>query len=114
MLLRKIAATLLRAAPVIALLSSPARGAAGWGTAMTVQSFIPTATDLTIVVVSNGSNPMGCGTAHWLRMSTTDANYALVSSAILTAFSQGKAVQVWQDSCNADGSVHFIGVWINQ
>ncbi len=81
---------------------------------MTIVSFIPVDNGITITVSNNSGNPMGCTNPTWLHMNTGDANFALVSSSLLSAFAQGKAVKVWQDVCQADGSVHFYAAWIDK
>ena len=81
---------------------------------MTIQAFIPVDTGLTVYVADNSANPVGCNTSTWLHIATTDANFDLISSTLLTAFTQGKPVKVWQSSCQTDGSVRFTAAWVDK
>ena len=114
MLKKTFASSMAAVISLAALCSSSANAAAGWGQSMTIVSIIPVDTGLTLAVSSNGGNPMACSNSTWLHMDTGDANYALISSTILTAFAQGKAVMLWQDACLSDGEAHFTAAWVNK
>lgn len=64
-----------------------------WRKSMTITSFIPTGSDLIVLVNDGGdpaNNPMGCSSPNFLKISPSEVNYPLISSTILAAFNQGK------------------------
>jgi hypothetical protein len=108
-------AALKKFASVAALLcfSTQAHAAPGWSAAFTIQSFIPTDTGLKLVVSGN-DNLVGCSSPTWISLNRTDPNFDLISSALLTAFVQGKAAKVWESYCDTDGSIHITAGWIDR
>ena len=96
---------------IFALASNPAQ--ADWSGPLAIQTFLPTDQNATIVVPST-DNPLGCGSPTWLRINISDPNYALISSTLLTAFTQGKPVKVFLLNCLSDGSVHISAVWLDR
>lgn len=65
-------------------LPNMALAAPGWSPALTINTLRPEDQFLTLVVTGN-NNPFGCSVSNWLRIHPGDANYSLISSAILTA-----------------------------
>ena len=95
------------------LINAPAAAAPGWTTPLTIETLIPAEEGLIITVTGN-NNPTSCAQPAWLRLKTTNPNYQMIASSILTAFSQGKPIKVWQTSCDSDGYAHFIAAWIDR
>ena len=90
-----------------------AQATPGWTTPSLVESFIPTERGLTVILPTT-NNPTQCASSTWTFIASTEPNFALISSTILTAFSQGKAIRVWQSGCHPDGQARFVAVWIDQ
>jgi hypothetical protein len=109
--------TLLKAGMCIlaagASVGAVAQATPGWTTPSVVESFITTERGLTIILPTSG-NPTQCVSASWAFIASTEPNYALISSTILTAFSQGKSIRVWQSDCHPDGQARFVAVWIDR
>ncbi len=99
-------------AAMLAGTSTASYAAPGWTAALTINSFIPTENGLKVIVAGN-NNPTGCSSPTWLTLYTSDTNFNLISSAVLTAFAQGKTVKVWAASCDVDGSVRFSAAWMD-
>lgn len=97
---------------VVLLAFTPLK-AAGWTTSVQVNSFIPTESQLTLVVSAH-DNALGCTSPTWLHLHAADSEFALISSSLLTAFAQGKSVKVWASNCDSDGGTHFIAAWIDR
>ena len=96
------------------LLSASVQAAAAWSAnSMTINSLIADPTDTTLVVTGN-DNSMGCTVSNWARISSTDANYALISAELLSAFAQGKPVKLYEYACATDGTVKFNSVWVDR
>ena len=92
---------------------SVAFAAPGWTSAQRVTQVI-VADTFTVAIVSSIDNPVSCTSPTWLRIEKDDSNFAPMTAAILSAQAQGKTAQFYAMSCNADGSVHITGVWIQQ
>lgn len=59
------------------------------------------------------SNPMGCSVANWFRIVPSTANYSVLISTALTAYSAHKNVVFWVASCDSDGVSLVTGVMSN-
>ncbi len=90
-----------------------AQATPGWTNPSQIASFIPTESGLTIIL-PEGNNPTQCGSSTWAHIGASEPNYALISSTILTAFSQGKPIRVWQSGCHPDGRIRFVAVWVDR
>lgn len=102
---------------IIFPISANAGPTQAWTKSMTITSFIPTDSDLIVLVNDGGdpaNNPMGCGSPNFLKISPSEINYPLISSTILAAFSQGKEIKVWMRDCRTDGAAHFVAVWVEK
>ena len=95
------------------LLPSKADAAAAWSVPLTIESFLPTVQHLTLIVSGN-DNPVGCASGSWLRLHFGDPNYNLIASTLLTAFTQGKTVRLWEANCETDGTIHFIAARLDK
>lgn len=96
------------------LLSTGIEAAAGWSAnSMTINTLVAGDSSTTLQVTGN-DNPMGCTSPNWLRIDSTDANYAFISASLLSSFAQGKPVRLWEYACNSDGSVKFLAAWIDK
>jgi len=96
-------------APVAAL----AQASPGWTTPSVIDTVIPTENGL-IIILPGSNNPMQCASNTWAYIGMADPNYPLISSVLLTAFSQGKPVRTWQNSCDPDGRARFVAVWADR
>ncbi len=90
-----------------------AQATPGWTTPTLIESFIPTESGL-IIIQSTSNNPMHCASSTWAFIAADDPNYALISSTILTAFSQAKPIRTWQSGCHPDGKAKFVAVWVDR
>lgn len=97
----------------VALLAFTPLKAAGWSSTVQISSFIPTDTQL-VLVVSGYDNALGCSSASWLHLHASDSDFALISSSLLTAFAQGKSAKVWASNCDTDGVTHITAAWIDR
>lgn len=93
------------------VIPSAARAAPGWTASSTISEII-SAEDGIILILASGSNPMGCGTPTWYRLRTSVSNYQATAATAVSAKAQGKSVQFWASSCDADGSSSIVAVWV--
>ncbi|MBU0832119.1 MAG: hypothetical protein KKH33_07015 [Alphaproteobacteria bacterium] len=92
----------------------PVSAAPGWGTNMlTIESVVPTDGAFRFIVSGN-DNPAGCSYPEWLNVDFDNPGYEAISSAVITAFAQGKKLRAWQHACRPDGSVTINAVWIDK
>lgn len=66
------------------------------------------------MIIDNVSNPVGCTITNKFRLLTTAVNYEVIASALLTAITLRKAVQLWTSACDSDGASIIISVQIAQ
>ncbi|MCW2404410.1 hypothetical protein M2336_001039 [Sphingobium sp. B1D7B] len=84
-------------------LTFPAHSDPGLTSPFKIIELYPREVGMDIVTDQPVTSPMGCPRTDAVRVLMTASNYAVISSLLLTAFSSGKTVTVWVDSCDSDG-----------
>jgi hypothetical protein len=81
-------------------------GAPRFTSAGTITQLNARETSVEVVVPSAAGSPMSFTgyTAGVYRISSSASNYAVIVSALIAAYSSGKAVELWNSGCDTDGA----------
>lgn len=92
--------------------SNPASAASGMSTNFKISQLVPREMGLDLVTNQAVTSPANCRTDAF-RLSSSAANYNVLASSLITAFSTGKNVRVWVSHCDTDNVGLVIAAWID-
>lgn len=97
--------------PLVVCCSQPAFAAPGMTTTFKIASIFVRESMIDVIGLTPITSSMGCSRTDAIRLDLSAANYAALSSAIMTAYATNKSISAWVTSCDpADGVSHVIAI----
>jgi hypothetical protein len=114
--IKKITALLCAALSLLAFTITPgsAFAAPGLTSSFVIDQLGTRDIGIDVYTFQSYTNPVGCTNPNVLRLLPSAANYAAISSTIITAFATNRSIRFYVAQCDSDGAALIVSAYVNK